>query len=436
MEPLKEKVIAFLKAYEMDVEDIDMDKNVDAFLGEMEKGLAGKKSSLEMIPTYIETEKQVPGNEPVIVMDAGGTNVRVASIYFDENKRPVIDDFKRYSMPGISEEVSKDRFFRVLAGYLKSVADRSKKIGFCFSYPTQSFPNLDGRLIRLSKEIKAPEVVNEMIGENLNAALGAIGLDSEKHIVLLNDTVATLLAGKTYGDKNFDGYIGYILGTGTNCSYIERNKNITKKKGLDPDKSQIINIEAGGFGKSHRGRIDVLFDESTMNPGDYKFEKMIAGAYLGPLCLKVIQAAADDGLFSNKAGAALKKIREFETKGLNEFLDYPENKNSPLDPRFQDCNQDDVAKLCYLIDRMTQRAAKLSSVKLASALIKSDRGKNPARPMCIVVEGTTFYQLSKFKARVEYYLKTYLEEKHTIYYEIINVENSTLLGAAIAGLTN
>ena len=53
-----------------------------------------------------------------------------------------------------------------------------------------------------------------------------------------------------------------------------------------------------------------------------------------------------------------------------------------------------------------------------------------------MVEGTTFYHLRYLKQRVEYYLKDYLENRKGIYYEIMNVENATLIGAAIAGLTN
>ena len=56
-----------------------------------------------MIPTYINMEGEIPLNEPVISIDAGGTNFRVAVIYFDKNRKLVIEDFKNYPMPGSLE---------------------------------------------------------------------------------------------------------------------------------------------------------------------------------------------------------------------------------------------------------------------------------------------------------------------------------------------
>jgi hexokinase len=68
--------------------------------------------------------------------------------------------------------------------------------------------------------------------------------------------------------------------------------------------------------------------------------------------------------------------------------------------------------------------------------VKSGQGTDPTKPICIVAEGTTFYQMKDLKFLTEFYLKQYLENKLGIYYEIISVENATLIGAAIAGLTN
>lgn len=437
MEEVKAKVTDFLNKNEMNPAHIEMDKTCQIFLKEMEKGLAAKPSSLAMLPTYIEIEREIPLNIPVIVMDAGGTNFRVATVSFDQDGNSKIENFKLFPMPGVKQQVSKDKFFKTMEGYLDEVIDKSENIGFCFSYPIEIFPNKDGKVLYFSKEIKADEVAGNMIGENLNIAISSSGNVGKKNIILLNDTVATLLAGRAdVKGMSFETYIGFILGTGTNCSYIETNKNITKTKDLDLAKSQIVNVESGGFGKAPQGKIDKDFDQSSNCPGMYTFEKMISGAYLGPLCLWTVRAAAEEGLLSKNSAQNLNKIKELSTKDVNDFMSYPQGRGGPLSSTLKTASQDDLATAYYLIDRLIERAAKLTAINLSCVAIKSGKGHNPCRPVCIVAEGTTFYQLKSLKQRVEYYLKDYLVNEKGVFYEIINVENATLIGAAIAGLTN
>lgn len=435
MNTIQRRVIHFLRDYEMDVLDVDFDENIERFLDQMSKGLAGRKSSLEMIPTYLDVEAEVPSGRRVLVADAGGTNFRVASVIFDDQKRPVIENLKLYQMPGIEREVDGNEFFRIMAGYFRDAAGASDQVGFCFSYPVEITPDKDGRLIRFAKEIKAPEVIGQFIGKRLNSALAASGLGGEKHIVLLNDTVATLLAGRGYQNRTYGSYIGFILGTGTNCCYVEKNVNIKKNKDLDTDKSQIINAESGGFAQCHRGKIDFRFDKSTNNPGVHKFEKMISGAYLGPLFLHAVRQACEDDLFTAPAAKSLRRLADLTTKQMNQFMEHPYGAN-PLAAAVREGDQADPQTLYLLANRLTERAAKLSAVNLASMAIQSGQGTDPTRPIAIVAEGTTFYKMKTLKSRVEFYLKQSLENKRGIYTEIISVDNATLVGAAIAGLTN
>jgi len=431
------KVRDFLKKNGMDPADISIDQTCRVFLEEMDKGLAGKKSSLAMLPTYIETEAEIPRNTPVIVMDAGGTNFRVATVVFGDDGKPSIEDFKLSKMPGLTGEVSRKEFFNIMVGYMKHVVKKSDRVGFCFSYPIEMSSSKDGRVLYFSKEIQAPEVEGQMIGENLNLAISQAGLGEKKKMVLLNDTVATLLAGRADpGGRSFDSYIGFVLGAGTNCSYIEQNKNITKAKDLDLTRSQIINVESGGFGKAPRGAIDKKFDKSLLNPRVNVFEKMISGAYFGPICLWTIHAAAKAKLFSGMVAEKLAGIKELSTKQASDFMYNPQAGDSPLSAAIANAPEDDIATLYLLVDRMIERAAKLTAINLSSVALKSGKGRNPTRPICIVAEGTTFYHLTSLKQRVEYYLKQYLVEKKHVSYQTINVDNATLIGAAIAGLTN
>ncbi|MCK5093670.1 MAG: hexokinase [Spirochaetes bacterium] len=440
MDKIEKRVIEFLKSCHMDYEDVDIETYTNIFLEEMELGLAGRESSLQMIPTYIDVDKEIPLNEPVIVLDAGGTNFRIASVHFNEEKKPVIKNLKKYFMPGYEGKVSKEEFFRIIAEYIEDFLDLSRKIGFCFSYPVEILPDKDGRLIHFSKEIKAREVEGELVGRNLVSAIRSRGYKDKKHIVLLNDTVATLLAGRSaFLERDYGSYVGFILGTGTNCCYIEKNSNIKKSVNLDINKNQIINVESGNFGKSPKGTIDDALDKATINPGKYTFEKKISGAYFGKLCLGTIQLAADNSLFSTSANKKLKAILSLGAKDINDFMLYPAGVDNPLASSLgddNDDNDDDRSALFYIIDRLIERAAKLTAINLSSVVIKSDKGKNPCYPVCITADGTVFHGLKTLKEKVEYYLRGFLIKSMKRYYEFVSVENAPLIGAAIAGLTN
>lgn len=435
---LKEKVEGFLKKNGMDAVSVDLEKNCRLFMNEMQNGLEGVGSSLLMITTYIGMDKELPLLEPVIAIDAGGTNFRVAVIHFNENKELVIEDFKLYPMPGTKGEITKEEFFDTLADFIQPVLHRSNKISFCFSYPVEILPNRDGRLIKFSKEVKVKDVEGELIGKNLMDTLSKRVCTEGKSIIILNDTVATLLAGKAASpDRIFDSYIGFILGTGTNICYAEKCLNIGKVPELkQKEGSMLINIESGAYNKVPRGKIDLEFDNTTVNPGDYAFEKTISGAYQGGLILAVMRKAAEEGILSEMAALKLKNIKELASKEIDDFLYYPYGDNIlALCCAGKDAEVDRMT-LYYLIDAVLERAAKFVVFSLTAVLEKTGKGSNPCEPACITADGSTFYKSKLFRGKLEHYIKTYTNETKGIYCEFAKVENGTLIGTAIAGLLN
>ncbi|MHB1394494.1 MAG: hexokinase family protein [Clostridia bacterium] len=441
MESIKRNVNKFLKKYEMHYDSIDIKQECNTFIEEMEKGLEGTESSLAMLLTYISPENEIPVNEPVIVVDAGGTNFRVAVVCFNNNGKPSIDKFVVYHMPGTKEEITKEEFLDTIVECLMPVINLSSKIGFCFSYPTEILPNKDGRLIGFNKEVKVKGMAGEEIGANLLKALNDKGITEEKKIVLLNDTVATLLGGKAvYPDRKFESFIGFILGTGTNICYIEENEKIKKAPELAAEKGSIlINVESGGYGKAPRGVIDIIFDNCTADPGDHKFEKMISGAYQGGTVLKTIRKASEEGLFSEEFVKRVNSINNLTSEEISDFCYYPYKENNVL----ANClapegveNEDDRITLYYIIDAIIERAARLTAVNLAAVILKTGKGKNPCMPVCIAAEGSTFYKSKLFRGKLDYYVKKYLNDQMGIYCEFVKAENATLIGTAIAGLLN
>jgi hexokinase len=419
----------FLEEHKIRASDIDIGNLVSVINTEMINGLEGKESSLRMIPTYIEAENDFLTEVPVLAIDAGGTNFRTALIRFNRLGKIECSEIINYRMPGLEKEITAKDFFRTIAGYIKPLAERTERIGFCFSYPTEILPNRDGKLIQFCKEVQAPEVVGQLIGKNLLETLGT----PKKHLVLLNDTVATLLAGKSaYLHKSYDSFVGYILGTGTNTCYIEHNHKILKNKNLNQDRSQIINIESGNFGKAPRSDLDLVFDNSTMNPGNYTFEKMFSGGYFGGLCLSVLKTAAAEGVFSEQLCEHLSIVTELSSNDANSFVSNQASEKGIFRECFKVKKDEESCK--EIIDSLIDRAAKLVAANLAAVVLKTDKGKYSGRPILITIEGTTFYKLHNLKVLFEKYFAEYLIGEKKRYVEFTEVEQSSLIGAALAAL--
>lgn len=436
MSEIRAKVDSFLKACGMSHTIVDLQECCANFLSEMELGLVGQKSSLAMLPTYLEASFDLPRKEKVIAMDAGGTNLRVATVYFNEVGQPVIEKFKKTMMPGIKGELGREAFFNDLTAPLKELWGDSHKLGVCFSYPIDMGPDKDGRVIRFSKEIKAPEVEGQLVGDNLKQALVRQGCSGACSTVILNDTAATLLAGAILRTRTaFSSYIGFILGTGTNLCYIEQNSQITKVQ-VGGAGFQLVNVESGNFNKLNRGEFDLVLDRATINPDTGVFEKMISGRYLGELGRITLQAAAEAGLFSLGASRKLLELVELSTSELSSFLEEPANAKSVLGVIFTGSEEKDGIAAEYLLNNLVERAAKLSAASLAAAVLRSGAGSNPEQPICIMYEGTTFQRVKGLKSLTDHYLQQLLKENGGRYYQFAQVDNASLIGAAVAGLTN
>jgi len=425
------KTQQFLKAHKLSAAELDLQSLTDDFISEMEKGLAGKSGSLLMLPTYLGAEGTIKPNQPVVAIDAGGTNFRAVKMYFDENLKLVTENLQQRKMPAIDEELSNKEFFATLAAYLTEYKNVSDKIGFCFSYAVEIFPNKDGKLLEWSKEVKAPEVIGQMVGKNLLHAMGT----PKKQIVLMNDTVSTLLAGQAAtAGREFDTYLGFILGTGTNACYIEQNANITKTPGLDKKGSQIINIETGNFNLMPRTDIDVAFDNTTKLPGRYTFEKMIAGGYFGGLCTMALKMAAAEDVFSAETKVNMKSMGELTSEEVNKFVSCIDLKANVLSDILVE--KEDKEAAAIIINALIERAAKLVAASLAAVVLKTGKAKTADKPILMTIEGTTFYKMNNFRIMFEAFLQGFFSGKNRRFYEIVEVPNSSLIGAGIAAIVN
>ena len=410
--------------------DIDRAAMIATFVSEMEKGLAGQPSSLAMIPTYVGVDGKIPQGTKAAVLDAGGTNYRSGVVTIP----PAVEDKKNQPMPGTKGEVDVETFYASFAEEAKRVLPKAtvKKLGFCFSYPAEATPGLDAKLMVWTKGIQAPGVVGQYVGKELLARLGG------GEIAVVNDTVATLLAAKaTEGDKTYSSYLGFILGTGTNTAYVERNANILKLSGLDPEGSMIVNAESGAFDKLSRSKFDAAMDAKQPDTGNHPFEKMISGAYLGPVGLEVYKAAAKEGFFSKSAAERIAGLASLETMDFDNFTAgcRKEGRDNPLDEIFADPSDAKMARRLGL--PVFERAAVFTAVHLAAFVIKTGEGASPAAPVAINADGSTYYKTRAipFDETVRRELDDMLVKRRNVHYEITpQVDDAPMVGAGIAAM--
>lgn len=434
----KESMQNFLRGIGMLATDISMEEEWKRFLEHMRNGLKGDRApeALQMIPTYLSLGKNVPINEKVIVIDAGGTNFRICTLYFDDKHQPIIENFQNMPMPGSQGEVSRQEFFGTIAEVLLPYLEYSQKIGFCFSYPAEITPNHDGKILGFTKEVQCPEAEGEILGESLRGTLADLGYSGELHVVVLNDTVAALLGGFAVSNmREFSSYVGFILGTGLNAAYIEENINIQKLRGQIPLlNNMLINIEAGNYFVSKQSLVDKLIDEASSSPGAYHLEKQISGRYQGLIAYHILQLAVEEeSLFSDAFKQKFQEVDEIKSYQLDKFIDdpYGDNLLAELTVTLED--KDNVY---YIIDAIFERAAILVSVLFAAIHEQTGKGLSPTKPLAITIEGTTYYKSEMFRNKLESYVKQFVNDKLGFYNEFLQVEHANLMGSAIAALVN
>ena len=425
-------IIGWLKEQRIAAAAYNANELLENFLDEMAKGLNGKESSLKMIPAYVGTEGEVPIGKPVAVIDAGGTNLRTCIARFNDAGGIELSNFSKQPMPGRDHKISAAEFYAVLADALEPMKNEFDHIGFCFSYPATITPDYDGRLLHWTKEIKIPELVGQQIGAGLIQTLEKRGMAGKK-VVILNDTVAALLAGMAQGQTfGASSYIGFILGTGTNTAYVEHNENIGKLKNLQNSRSQVINVESGGFSAFKRGPFDLLLDGRSENPGGHVFEKSISGVYMGPLALELMQALASEGIFSDAGSAALSIMKDLSTIHIDNLV--AENGRDVGVLGSEAFTDSDRETMKTIFRAVVDRAALLTAVNLAAAVVKSGGGQDPDRPVCINIDGSTYYKTFQLANKVQDYLKELMKPRG-LHIHCIQVDDAPVAGAAIAGLT-
>ena len=430
---MTKRVDDFLRGYDFDPRQVDVEACARAFQADMERGLRGDPDAwMLMLPTYLSLEGEIPTQTPTIVIDAGGTNFRIGLVTMTEGG-PLVEDLKVFPMPGSQSPITWEAFVEEVSDAILPLTGRSRRVGFCFSYAAEILPNRDGRVLNISKQVQISGSKDKELGRDLSAALAAKGAEGVTFVVL-NDTVAALLGGvAALGEERFDGYIGLIYGTGVNTCYVEKRENLGKVTTPWDQDTMLINMESARFDGAPLSAFDRALDEGSVDPGLCHYEKMVSGRYQGELIWRALRQGAADGLFSAKLTGFLNGLEGLTMVEANAFTARPYGTGLLAAA----CDGEEDREMVYtIIDRVVERSARLVCANLAGILLQTGAGRHIHRPACVVAEGSTFYKGYLFRGKLEGLCGSYITGvlgRHMVFRQ---VADANLVGTAAAALLN
>lgn len=411
---------------------------MEDFRSEMIKGLAAKKSSLKMIPSYVDVSS---GREKgrFISLDLGGTNFRILQVELKGNGKIVKLSERKIVLERKYTQGQGGELFDFIACCIKDfikaeVIDMQKEhaLGFTFSFPVRQTGIASGILVNWTKDFFTKGVVGKDVVSLLDAALARQGLSNISVAALVNDTVGTLVA-RSYKDPNCD--IGVILGTGTNACYREKVLNILKwKRRKNPGASMVVNIEWGNFNKIVPTIYDRLLDEESVNPGQQILEKMASGMYLSEIARLIIRdfiekkilfgglnlfAFGSAKCFKAEYMSRIETDRTTHLSGINSLL----QELGVLKSSFEDRQL--VKKICNLA---AKRAAYISAAVLAGVITKIDR--NLSKRHIVAVDGTVYEKYPGFSRNMKFVLRR-IFGKDSYKIKMVLTKDGSGIGAAV-----
>ncbi|CAG9855672.1 unnamed protein product [Phyllotreta striolata] len=301
---------------------------------------------VKCFPTYVQNLPTGQEEGKYLALDLGGTNFRVLMITLDPNAEEPEPDpdaeeeaepeggklqvvSETYEIPeelmtGPGEDLF-DFFAEKLSEFCgaQGVMEDELPLGFTFSFPLTQIGLKKGHLERWTKGFNCSGVIGQDVVKLLEQAIEKREDVKVKIVAVCNDTTGTLI---TCAYKDQTCKIGLIVGTGTNCCYVEKQDWVELFDAQDTGSGiVIINLESGAFGDDGaldfcRTKYDIDVDKDSINPGKQAHEKMISGMYLGELVrLAVVQLTEDGIMFNGKLTEEFKTKGSFETSFVSEI---------------------------------------------------------------------------------------------------------------------
>lgn len=363
------------------------------------------KESLKMLPAHIYMDKAIKPGE-YIALDFGGSNVRIMLYKISENGESELLNSRLIRLRGKNYDYTSSEYelrdvFVTIVEKMKEMVDKDKTylLGHTFSFPASSVSKNEAIVVGLSKGFTLRNAIGQDVNKLLLEVINEAGLNVTP-VTLLNDTTATLLAGKS---KNANTDIACIVGTGHNICFVDNDQ-------------QIVNTECGAFDMGiPLNSYDKSFLRMIPKEGHNVMEALVGGKNSAKLAMNLINR------IEKEAG------KKFKFGGIT-----PKLLSMALDDRFEDDFAGGIEEkiiLKHIAKIMYDRAAQLVVSEIMGILKRID--PNLEREHHIVFDGSVYEKTPYFRKCISKYIKLmypvkFKQIRHSL------VKDGSSLGAAIS----
>lgn len=381
----------------------------------MSEGLAKathKEATLKMLPTYVRSKPDGTESGSYLALDLGGTNFRVLLVKLKANERPEMDSqiyrIPKNIMAGDGQNLF-DHIAKCIYQFLQrqDLVDSRLSIGFTFSFPLRQEGIDKATLISWTKGFTCRGVVGEDVVRLLREAIDRHGGMNVEISAVVNDTVGTLMSCAYEVD---DCEVGLIIGTGTNCCYMENLHNIECLEGDEGD--MCINTEWGAFGDDGvlndiRNRYDIVVDKNSLNPGKQLYEKMMSGMYMGEIVrLVLVKLTEEKVLFDGESSEELLAKGKFDSALVSQIQANAKNGFHEIQSILFDLDlgatRDDCETVQYICEAVSTRSAYLCAAGIAAIArkIKANYPDKNDMSITVGVDGTVYKKHPTFAKKL------------------------------------
>lgn len=352
---------------------------------EMDRGLkvaSHNDATVKMFHTYVRALPNGSETGRYMALDLGGTNFRVLLVELKGYRYQRPDTTSKVFLLPLkimlgTAQMLFDHIASCIAEFLDELSLKHERftLGFTFSFPCIQRHLASATLVKWTKGFNCSGVVGEDVVALLHAAIARRQDLNIECAAIVNDNVGVLMAG-AHSDPNCR--IGLILGTGTNCCYLEDLDKVELWTGdKDEPRQMVVNTEWGAFGDKGeiefvRNEFDRQLDEQSVNAQHQLFEKMISGMYMGEIVRLVLCELTMKGLlFNRQLSEQLFEPHQFYTKYISEIEsddpagDYANTRLVLQELCLHDVTLDDCRHVQHVCWQVSQRAAYLAATAVA-----------------------------------------------------------------------